>query len=204
MPSGTDITITCGSARIHVTSGPVNVLFDTIEVRTPTGTTITITEVSPGAFDVSNEPQSSSPIYVGGLTLAPGETVVGATDVDADGWISTVDNCPTTATVWLVPVGDGDCDGWTTADEDIIGTDTVLACGTSAWPPDFDDNQVVNITDVFEVLPPYFGSSPSNPDTNGDGIDDWNSRRDLVPDGVINILDVFMVLPPWFGSSCTP
>jgi hypothetical protein len=194
MPSGTDITVTCGSARVQVMSGPINVLFASIEVGVPTGTTINVDEVSPGTFDVSNEPGSSSSIYVGGVTLAPGDVVTGATNVDGDGWISTVDNCPTVATVWMVPPGDGDCDAFTDTDEGLIGTDPNLFCGPGGWPADFDDNQVINILDVGEVLPPYFGTSvpPTSP------------RRDLVVDGFINILDVGMTLPPYFGYVCTP
>jgi hypothetical protein len=57
--------------------------------------------------------------------------------------------------------------------------------------------------DVFNVFPPYFGSSPGNPDTNGDGTPDWSVRHDLVPDGVINLGDVLMVFPPFFGYMCT-
>jgi hypothetical protein len=91
--------------------------------------------------------------------------------------------------------------------EGIIGTDATDNCPDDAtddaWPCDFDMNTVINITDVFNVLPPVFGSSPAVPDTNGDGIIDWSIRRDLWPDGVINITDVFLVLPPFFGSSCT-
>jgi hypothetical protein len=31
--------------------------------------------------------------------------------------------------------------------------------GLPDWPPDFDDNQVINILDVSMTLPPYFGST---------------------------------------------
>ena len=95
---------------------------------------------------------------------------------------------------WPVPAGDDDCDGTTSADETSIGTDPNVPCGPNAWPPDFDDNQVINSTDVFQVLVPYFGTSvpPTSP------------RRDLFPDGVINSTDVFRVLPPFLGSNCAP
>ena len=62
------------------------------------------------------------------------------------------------------------------------------------WPSDFDDNQVINILDVGEVLPPWFGMTSADPL--------WEPRRDLVVSGVINVLDVGMTLPPWFGSVC--
>lgn len=65
-----------------------------------------------------------------------------------------------------------------------------------AWPPDFNDDRIINITDVFKVLPPAFGSGTGDPE--------YSQRADLVPDGVINITDVFRVLPPAFGSTCAP
>ncbi len=103
---------------------------------------------------------------------------------------------------------DDDGDGYDSLPEWYLGVDPGNDCPLfvgehDAWPCDFDMNTFVNLADVFNVLPPYFGSSPGNPDTNGDGIDDWSPRRDLVPDGFINLGDVFMVLPPYFGSNCT-
>ena len=102
---------------------------------------------------------------------------------------------------WTTPPGDADCDGYSTGNEGTIGTDPTDDCAnTSAqndeaddrWPSDFDDNQVINILDVGEVLPPYFGTTvpPTSP------------RRDLVVNGAINILDVGMTLPPYFGYVC--
>lgn len=100
---------------------------------------------------------------------------------------------------------DSDGDGYDDATEVFLSTDPATACPATstpndedpdAWPPDFDDNQIINITDVFPLLPPHFGSSTGDPD--------YSQRADLVPDGVINITDVFKVLPPVFGSSCTP
>ncbi len=112
-----------------------------------------------------------------------------------------------TPTPTPTPCPDSDGDGFTDCEEAYLGTDPADDCPDDAtddaWPCDFDMNTVVNLGDVFNVLPPHFGSSPSNPDTNGDGIDDWSPRRDLVPDGFINLGDVFMVLPPYFGSNCT-
>jgi hypothetical protein len=112
------------------------------------------------------------------------------------------------------PGDDYDEDGWTDELEALeIGTNPALACPLTAiaddeepdpWPPDFNDDRFINVTDVFKVLPPVFGSSPGNPDTNDDGIIDWSPRADLNPDGFINITDVFKVLPPFFGQSCTP
>ena len=93
---------------------------------------------------------------------------------------------------WSVPPGDGDCDGFSSTDEGVIGTNADVWCGTGNWPSDFDNSKVINISDVFFVLPPTFGTA----------VPPTSARRDLVPDGVINISDVFKVLPPYFGSSC--
>ena len=127
-------------------------------------------------------------------------TITNSLDSDGDGFPDSTDNCPQWPNpgqglpVWPVPAGDPDCDGTTSADETVIGTDPNDPCGASAWPPDFDDNAVINTTDVFQVLPPFFGTS----------VPPTSSRRDLSPNGVINTTDVFRVLPPFLGSSCTP
>ena len=118
-------------------------------------------------------------------------------------------DCPTPGlTPWTNPPGDIDCDGYSSADEGTITTDPNDDCADDptddAWPSDFDMNTFINLGDVFNVLPPYFGSSPGLPDTNGDTIPDWSVRRDLQPNGFINLGDVFMVLPPYFGWNCTP
>ena len=132
-------------------------------------------------------------------------------DGDGDGVPDATDNCPTwpnptqSMPAWPVPAGDPDCDGFASANEGVIGTDPSDACANTAgandeaddrWPADFDDSRTVNVLDVVNVLPPYFGS------TVGGG-DPYSARRDLVPDGVINIADVVKMLPPTFGESCT-
>ena len=141
------------------------------------------------------------------LGLAPSDNLDGLKcldpDSDGDGNRDAEDACPFTYTPpWFAPPGDEDCDGWTTADENLIGTHAASSCANTQdsgdedddkWPPDFDDNQVVNISDVFYLLPPTFGTA----------VPPISARRDLAPDGVINISDVFKVLPPYFGASCT-
>jgi len=102
------------------------------------------------------------------------------------------------------PGDDYDGDGWSDELEALsLGTNAARGCALTAtandedpdpWPPDFDDNQIVNILDVIPVLPPYFGSSSGGPN--------YAQRRDLNADGIINILDVTKVLPPVFGSTC--
>ena len=106
---------------------------------------------------------------------------------------------------------DSDGDGFSNSVETYLGTDPNRACPATpaandepvdTWPPDFDDNQVINIIDLTQLMPPYFGSTAQNPDTNNDGNPEYTPRRDLVPDGVINIIDVNKLLPPVYGSNC--
>jgi hypothetical protein len=54
----------------------------------------------------------------------------------------------------------------------------------------------VDILDLAQLTPPYFGSSPPNPD--------YSIRKDLDGGGVIDILDIVRLTPPVFGESCTP
>jgi uncharacterized cupredoxin-like copper-binding protein len=100
---------------------------------------------------------------------------------------------------------DSDGDGYTDAKEAFMGTDPLLACSIDsipdnedpdAWPPDFNDDQAVNILDVFRLTPPVFNSSPPDPD--------YSQRKDLNADGTINIVDIFRLTPPVFNTSCTP
>jgi hypothetical protein len=130
-----------------------------------------------------------------------GLTTAWLQDSDGDGFPDTQDNCPNTPTIWFVPPGDSDCDVYVDGQEATIGTDAGNGCADTmtandedpdAWPPDFDDNQVVNITDVGKLLPPTFGMT----------VPPASARRDIAPNGVINITDVGKVLPPTFGHNC--
>jgi len=98
---------------------------------------------------------------------------------------------------------DHDDDGYSDGiEESYLGTDPLASCSRNsshdAWPPDFDNNQVINTTDVFSVLPPTFGKNENSLN--------WETlykRSDLDPNGVINVTDIFKVLPPTMGSSCS-
>ena len=96
-------------------------------------------------------------------------------DADADGMLNPDDL-------------DDDNDGYDDVIELIIGTNTVLACGPSAFPPDTNDDGSVNILDVFPMFPFWM---------------DVSARHDLNADGAVNILDVFQMFPRWM-QSCTP
>lgn len=96
-------------------------------------------------------------------------------DADADGALNPAD-------------ADDDNDGFDDVIELSVGTNSVLACGPSALPPDTNDDGTVNILDVFPMFP--FWMNPS-------------ARHDLNADGSVNVLDVFRMFPRWL-QSCTP
>ena len=148
-----------------------------------------------------------------------------ATDVpvpvpDNDGFVYSTLDCSTTVsapgdndgdTVPDPVDSDDDNDGYSDTDELSIGTDHFDSCADTPtaddeaddkWPPDFDDNQVINLTDLNKLLPPPLGAWGSSP---GNG--PYNVRRDLVPDEVINLTDLNKLMPPplgaW-GETCTP
>jgi Tol biopolymer transport system component len=123
----------------------------------------------------------------------------GQENADGDEWGDACDNCPTKATLWYTPLGDDDCDGFSTADEGQIGTDPADDCSDNpshdAWPPDIagDEgcgwhNGQVNIMDVLCYKPKLTGP--------------YDSRYDLTADGQVNILDV-LLYKPVLNTSCT-
>ena len=97
------------------------------------------------------------------------------------------------------PLTDTDCDNWTNSEEAFLGTDMHRGCSATAtsndespqpWPPDFDDNQQVNIVDVLAFKPRFTAAA-------------YSQRFDLSVDGLINIVDV-LLMKSVFASTCAP
>ena len=137
-------------------------------------------------------------------TPTPTATATPPADTDGDGVPDTEDNCPTVATAWIVPAGDGDCDAWTDALEGLIGTDASDPCAdTSAandedpdpQPPDFNDDTLVDVTDLSLMGPPIFNiiqGADENPE--------YDARFDLNADDFVDITDVALMGPPVFNA----
>jgi CSLREA domain-containing protein len=123
---------------------------------------------------------------------------------DGDSWGDACDYCPTTATPWYVPLGDGDCDGFTDAVEGVVGSDPGDACpdwngspgacpglgcdGDDCWPVDLDVNTHVNVLDIL-----FFKPALSGP---------YNPRYDLNGDTAVNVLDI-LLYKPFVNTFCT-
>ena len=121
----------------------------------------------------------------------------GGGDADGDGVPDASDNCPNWPNLgqgyppWPVPpAGDPDCDGFTSAKETAIGTLPMLQCGVGAWPVDFDDTALIDISDVLTLKPDFGGAVPPA-----------LARRDIDPSGLIDISDVLSI-KPFYGASC--
>lgn len=87
---------------------------------------------------------------------------------------------------------DRDSDGFTDAVENYIGTDPYKSCGANAWPPDFNNDGVVNVTDTLR----YKGTLPRVAVSAAD------RRLDLDANGTLNVIDV-LKLKPYMLKQCT-
>ena len=63
-----------------------------------------------------------------------------------------------------------------------------------AWPPDFDDNQLVNGQDIIKFNPVFGSAAPGPP---------YSARFDLNGSGLINNQDILQ-LNPFFAKYCSP
>jgi hypothetical protein len=93
---------------------------------------------------------------------------------------------------WPVPAGDTDCDGFTDAQELFVGTDPSRACGPDAWPPDINNDQLANGSDLLTFALVFGSISANSP---------YNARFDLNNDGRINGSDL-LKFAPFFGKHC--
>jgi hypothetical protein len=137
-------------------------------------------------------------------------------DADQYGDACEQPNCTTVTSHWIVPAGDSDCDGYadtTTfsprAPESTIGTAVNTKCAVTsatgdeplpdAWPPDFNDNRVVNVGDItsFNFS---FGKLTSDPAVNFGGTLTPIARWDLNASGHINVADVLQLNPFMFKT----
>jgi hypothetical protein len=128
-------------------------------------------------------------------------------DTDADGITDNPDNCPTFANpsqnlpTWVVPAGDGDCDGFTKAREEYMGTNAAQRCAATttsndevvdSWPSDFNDNRLTSLADVVLMGVAY--NQPT-------GTDPAKKRFDLNASGVVSLADV-VSMGSFYNKSC--
>jgi len=124
-------------------------------------------------------------------------------NTDGDDWGDVCDNCPITATPWYVPAGDDDCDGFTTAVEEHVGTDSGDDCTDDpgvhdAWPLDINMDRYISVVgDVLEFRGHVGASLPPPPDPN------WDQRLDLSMDDYLSVVGDVLLFRGNVGASCT-
>ena len=188
---GADIFLP-GQVQLHT-------ILISLDCSGPSGSFTIRTQVAPDPPIREEDPASAnSTIQVTGLVAGPdsdGDTIPDSVDScvnqpeDVEG-IDDNDGCPEFG-------GDFDGDGFQDNFEaSVLGTDPTSACAATpaindedpdAYPPDMNDDQSVNVLDIFEMSPFWLGAS---------------SRHDLNADGSVNVLDVFLMFPVWLNS-CT-
>jgi len=97
---------------------------------------------------------------------------------------------------------DSDADGFSNSVEVLTGTLPNVACAATfaqddedpdAWPPDWDDTQMVDIIDLLPFKQHFGAPNPS------DAL--YQARYDLNADGAVNITDL-LPFKPFFNLSC--
>jgi hypothetical protein len=148
--------------------------------------------------------------FVEAFTFTP-KCVGAGPDADSDGFCSAQDandgdlsvrgftlNTGMDQEYYLATHGDGYGNNY----ENYYGTSPIKKCpvntggnneAVDAWPPDFDDTALVDVSDVLTLKPVFFVSVTTNA----------LARFDLVPDKLIDVTDV-LSLKPLFFVSCTP
>ena len=132
----------------------------------------------------------------------PGDYNPDQEDGDEDGWGDACDNCPTTPTPWYVPLGDDDCDGFTTAAEEQIGTDPLDNCpddpSDDAWPLDINMDQYISVVgDALELRGHIGAEGGPPPDPN------WDQRLDLSVDNYLSVVGDVLMYRGNAGEGCT-
>jgi Tol biopolymer transport system component len=129
-------------------------------------------------------------------------------DSDSDGVGNACDNCPAWPNAgqalppWPVPADDPDCDGFTTAIENWVGTLPDQHCGDATpnnespqpWPTDNDDDTWSMLDDALRYIPVFNTFAPGPP---------YDQRFDLNADGGIGLGDVLKFIPV-INKSCVP
>jgi len=162
LPHATSMDWTCHSAEVSVGYGPVFVQLGTITAKLPTAAKVEISDPVGGDYEIVND--STSPaILVGGLSVAPGETVT-VQDTDGDGMV----NAYETAHTCLDPDVD---DAAEDPDSDDLSNLSEAELETDPCDSDTDND---GMPDGYEAgktcLDPLANDATSDPDR------DWRSN----------------------------
>jgi hypothetical protein len=159
---------------------------------------------------VSNPSSAGTYVWTGSYASFGGQYItnvndsvcIGNTcDFDGDGVADVADNCiawPNAAQnlpPWPIAADDPDCDGFSTAVENPVGTNPFLQCGANAWPADLNNDTYSDIFDITLMTANFAVSVPPGP-----------ARQNIAPDPPDGFIDIFDVirLTGLFSSTCAP
>ena len=158
---------------------------------------------------LTNPSSAGTRVWSGSFTSFGGEHITNTSDsvcvgnscdFDSDGWPDISDNCPTWSNAnqgqpaWPVPASDPDCDGFSSAVENVVGTSALVHCGSNAWPADVTNNTFSDTGDIGALTANFGASVPPAP-----------ARHNIAPDPVDGFIDTGDIgrMTAFFGLSCS-
>ena len=193
---GADLT---NFSQFHTMCGPQTFVITVLGRSSPHNNAVVTNPSTAGSYDWTGSFTSSG----GGFMANASDSVCigNACDADADGRPDVSDNCPLwpnanqALPAWLIPSDDPDCDGFTSAVEDLTGTKALVQCGFNAWPADVTNDTFTDISDVTALT-----------GTFGLAVPPASARYNIAPDapdGFVDITDVSK-MTAFFGLTCAP
>jgi hypothetical protein len=172
---------------------------------------ISFSDTAPVVYKVQTSDHDGDSVFAGSDNC-PAVANAGQANADGDTFGDACDACPATGNP--ASCADDDNDGYTDADEGLIGTNPAYSCGIAGWPSNLVDpgsGFPTNAVDIFDVT--SFIGPVRRLDTDLGAYSD-NNRWDLIPGpGVfvndVNIADLTALFngapgsgayPPMFGG----
>src|SRR5438132_2504713 len=186
-------------SQFHTMCGPQTFVITVLGRSSPHNNAVVTNPSTAGSYGWTGSFTSSG----GGFMANASDSVCigNACDADADGRPDVSDNCPLWPNasqglpLWTVPANDPDCDGFTSAVEDLAGTNALVECGFNAWPADINNDTFSDISDIAALTANFGMSVPPAP-----------ARYDIAPDVVDDFVDITDIsrMTGLFGLTCAP
>ena len=187
---------------LHTMCAPQNFIVTVLGRSSPHNDVVLTNPSSAGAYTWTGSFASFGGQYITNVTDSvcigntcdfDGDTVADVSD-NCIAWPNLVQNLPP----WPVAADDPDCDGFSTAVENPVGTNFFVQCGTNAWPVDINNDGFSDVSDISS-LGGFFGK-PVGPSPNAP------ARYDIAPDPVDGFVDITDItkIGGFFGKTCRP
>ncbi len=204
---GTNALVHCGTNTwaADITN---NTFSDVADISPLTGNFGASVPPASDRYNIAPDPPLSGPNFIDTADIAKMTGFFARTcapcagDLDCDAVADVSDNCPNwpnplqNLPPWTLPPNDPDCDGFSTALENSVGTNPLAHCGTNAWPADVTDNTFSDIGDISFLTGNFGAQVPPAP-----------ARYNIAPDppmGPPNFIDTADIakMTGFFGQTC--